>query len=253
MFTLRNVPFLTWPGLIYLFQPQARAHLRLQLGSEAVPGGGGGTTAPPSKGKALKQQVRRSWRHCRDTRLIIFTQNLILAKEPQQSKEDINYQLSSRWGFNNVCYQAVSISENDWGGGANVKFMISNSILTMQCHRPNVKIWNYWRGRGPQFIYFWGGRATSKVYKLAPMYAIATQKLPFFPVASHARAGSPSRRWRHGSRVATNFGCPCLKASQGGPYPPKVMWALLRNQPVLSSSNAQNAQVDPFYRTETAL
>ena len=45
-----------------------------------------------------------------------------------------------------------------WGPNV-IFFFVSNSILTMQRHKPNIEIWNYW----------WGPRATSKVYKLTPM------------------------------------------------------------------------------------
>ena len=58
---------------------------------------------------------------------------------------------------------AVSISENYWG--PSVKFMIFNSILTMQRHRPNVKIVNYW-----------GPRTTPKEYKLTPMLMCVSKR-----------------------------------------------------------------------------
>ena len=45
------------------------------------------------------------------------------------------------------------ISENDWG--LNAKITGANSFLTMQRHRPNVTIYNYWGGGG--------ARATPKV------------------------------------------------------------------------------------------
>ena len=51
-------------------------------------------------------------------------------------------------------------------GGPNVKCMVSNSILTMQRHRPNVKIWNYW--------------GTPKVYKSSKLTPMVSYFKPIY-------------------------------------------------------------------------